>query len=179
MRHKAHFCAHELLASWLSSLLDVSQCDKKRSNTLLTISALGVLKPISFQRLSCCLRQKSPAYKEDHWHHCHPWGMQIAVTSDTCKWSRVRSNRNNILLIKQSADQATLSLKLWWLNYNSHVMHLIGPWTNFVIWVSLFFNVPLSSWSPFSELNDMQLILRLSLKVLNIHGSYLVPRCCI
>ena len=179
MRHQAHFCTYELLASWVSSLLDVSQCDDKRSNTLLTISALGVLKPISFQHPSCCLRYrfydwtKSPAYKEDHWHHCHPWGMQIAITSDTCKWSRVRSNRNNILLIKQSADQATLSLKLWWLNYNSHVMYLIGPWTNFVIWVSLFFNVPPSSWSPFSELNVMQLILRLSLKVLNIHGSYL------
>ena len=49
MRHKAHFCAYELLASRLSSLLDVSQCDKKRSNTLLTVSALGLLKPISFR----------------------------------------------------------------------------------------------------------------------------------
>ena len=72
MRHKAHFCAYELLASRLSSLLDVSQCDKKRSNTLLTISALGVLKPISFQRLSCCLRYrfydwtKSPAPGHQH-----------------------------------------------------------------------------------------------------------------
>ena len=88
------------------SLLDVPQCDKKRSNTLLTISvALGVLKPVSFKRLSCCLRYrpydwtKSPACDEDH--HCHPWGMQIAVTSNTCNWSRDRSHRNNILLIKQ------------------------------------------------------------------------------
>ena len=30
MRHKAHFCAYELLASRLSTLLDVSQCDKKK-----------------------------------------------------------------------------------------------------------------------------------------------------
>ena len=30
MRHKAHFCAYELLASRLSTLLDVPQCDKKK-----------------------------------------------------------------------------------------------------------------------------------------------------
>ena len=67
------------------ALLDVSQCDKKRSNTLLTISALGVLKPISFQRLSCCLRYrfydwtKSPA--PGHLHAT----KTTKVTPEECK----------------------------------------------------------------------------------------------
>ena len=48
-------------------LMSLNVIRKKRSSTLLTISAVAILKPISFQRLSCCLRYrfydwtKSPA----------------------------------------------------------------------------------------------------------------------
>ena len=156
MRHNAHFRAYELLASRLSSSLDVSQCDKKRSNTLLTISGATHIIPASF-----VLSQISPLWLSP----CHV---------DTYNnWSRDRSHRE-----QHFTWSATLSLKLWCLNYNSHVMHLISPSTIDVILVSVLSNVPLSSWSPFSELNIMQLILRSSPKVLNRHGSYLVPRCC-
>ena len=56
-------------------LMSLNVIRKKRSSTLLTISAVAILKPISFQRLSCCLRYrfydwtKSPACEKDHQSH--------------------------------------------------------------------------------------------------------------